>query len=240
MAKRLRRYKPSLPHSYALGVRPTLELLTHCPEHVTELVVGPTWERNEGIHQMMEVCERYHIEVIVSDRTLARISRRSDCWAAGVFRKYTAELRPEANHLVLVGPRNMGNVGTAVRTMVAYGVSDLAIVGQACDVYDPRVVRASMGALFGVRFRLFGSLSEYLEVCPPNVYCLMLDGQVELPDVKFRRPHALVFGNEGEGLPEPFRSLGTTVRIPQSEAVDSLNLGVAVGIALYAACEQRT
>ncbi len=238
MIKRLRSYKPDLPHSYALGVSPTIELLAHRPDEVTEVVVCATWERNSGIHKIMEACAERGVEVIVSDRTLSRIARRTDCWAAGVFRKYHADLSPEADHVVLVSPNDMGNVGTVIRTMLASGVADLAVVGPACDLFDPRVVRASMGAFFRVRHARFGSFGEYLERFPREPYCFMPAGGSDLPDVQFRHPFALVFGGEGEGLPEEYRSVGTGVRIPQTHAVDSLNLAVSVGIALYEAGRQ--
>jgi TrmH family RNA methyltransferase len=238
MIKRLRSYKPDLPHSYALGVSPTIELLAHRLQEATEVVVGTTWERNSGIHKIMRTCAERGIEVIVSDRTLNRIARRTDCWAVGVFRKYQADLDPEADHVVLVNPNDMGNVGTVVRTMLACGVADLAVVRPACDLFDPRVVRASMGAFFQMRHAHFGSFGEYLQQFPRESYCFMPDAGQDLPGVQFCRPFALVFGSEGEGLPEEYRAVGTSVRIPQTDAVDSLNLAVSVGIALYAVGRQ--
>jgi TrmH family RNA methyltransferase len=235
MVTRLRRYRPEMPHSYALGVSPTIELLTRRPNDVTEVIVCATWERNEGIRWIMDRCRERGIEVIVSDRTLNRVSGQTHCWAAGVFRKFGAPLDPAANHVVLVSPDDMGNVGTTIRTMLALGTPDLAVVGPACDVFDPRVVRASAGAIFQARFEGFGSFEEHLQRFPRHVYCLMSDGRAALPDVRFEEPWALVLGNEGAGLPARFHDLGTSVRIPQSDAVDSLNLSVAAAIALYAA-----
>lgn len=67
---------------------------------------------------------------------------------------------------------------------------------------------------------------------------MMTDGRVDLAQVAFHPPYALVFGPEGAGLGPEYHDLGTSVRIPQSSRVDSLNLAVAVGIALYAATRQ--
>jgi len=67
------------------------------------------------------------------------------------------------------------------------------------------------------------------------VYPFMTNGAVLLPDAVFKPPFTLVFGNESSGLPEFYRNLGTSVTIPQSKAIDSLNLSVAIGIALYGA-----
>jgi TrmH family RNA methyltransferase len=239
VARRLRSYKKTLPHTYALGVAVTIELLTHRPEDVTEVVICQDWEGSEGIRKILDICAERDIEVIVSDRTLARIGSRSDCWAAAVFRKFSAPLAPEADHVVLVEPANMGNAGTIIRTMLAHRLADLAVTEPACDLFDPRVVRASAGAIAQTRLESFGAFEDYLACYPRTVYCLMSDGETPLPRVKFRRPFALVFGPEGPGLPERFREVGMSLRIPQSDAVDSLNLAVAAGIALYAATQQR-
>jgi TrmH family RNA methyltransferase len=183
------------------------------------------------------MCSAAGIPVTVSDKTLSRISRRTDCWAAGVFAKWSDELDAAADHVVLVQPRDMGNLGTIMRTMLAHDVRDLEIVGNACDVFDPRVVRSSMGALFQMRVAVIDSFTTYSSQFGRKSYCLMSDAATPLPAVSFSRPFSLVFGPEGEGLPPEYTSLGTPVRIPQSEAVDSLNLAVAVGIALYAATQ---
>jgi tRNA G18 (ribose-2'-O)-methylase SpoU len=61
----------------------------------------------------------------------------------------------------------------------------------------------------------------------------MTDGSTPLPEAIFEPPIGLVFGSESAGLPEEYHGHGTSVCIPQSEAVDSLNLAVSVGIALY-------
>ena len=60
-----------------------------------------------------------------------------------------------------------------------------------------------------------------------------LDGKATLRGTRFSKPYALVFGNEGAGLPQEYRETGTSITIPHSSRIDSLNLPVAVSIALY-------
>ena len=64
----------------------------------------------------------------------------------------------------------------------------------------------------------------------------MLDGSVMLEQAveAVKQPYALVFGNEGSGLPAEFAAMGQAVRIPHSNEIDSLNLSIAVGIGAYA------
>ena len=69
-----------------------------------------------------------------------------------------------------------------------------------------------------------------------ELYPFMLDGSKLLDEAcrDVRTPYALVFGNEGSGLPPEFAGLGQAVRIPHSDRIDSLNLSVAVAIGAYA------
>jgi TrmH family RNA methyltransferase len=94
-----------------------------------------------------------------------------------------------------------------------------------------------MGALFRTHVAAFASPGEYRAAIGREPYCFLSDAPTALPAVAFARPFSLVFGNEGEGLPPEYAALGEPVRIPQSDAVDSLNLAVAVGIGLYAATQ---
>jgi len=238
MATRLRRYKPRMDHSYALGVYPTIELLTHRPDKVCEVVVCSTESLNDGIATIRAACKTHGIPVAISDKTLLRLSNRPDCHAAGVFRKYDCKLARAGNHVVLVEPNDMGNVGTIMRTMLACGFTDLALIRPTPDMFAPKAVRASMGAVFQVSHEYFDSFAEYRNRFPRQMYTLMIDGETPLREAEFKSPYALVFGNEGAGLGEEYRALGRSLHISQTNRVDSLNLAVAVGITLYEAASR--
>ncbi len=236
---RYRAYKRDADYSYAFGVFPTLELLHARPGVVREVLLSPEGAENQGVSKIMELCVRLGIPASVDGKQVTRLSPKENCYAVGVFGKYSTALNPSGNHLVLVNPGDMGNLGTIMRTMVGFGVKDLAIVRPAADVFDPKAVRSSMGALFRLSCRYFDSFDEYLGTGPGTdrraVFTFMLDGKEQLPAVKPDpgRPFALVFGNESSGLDDRFQDAGTSVTIPQSSEIDSLNLSVAVGIALY-------
>ena len=121
--------------------------------------------------------------------------------------------------------------------MAAFGVLDLAIITPAADVFDPKTVRASMGAVFRIDSRMYASFDEYRAEFPNRVlYPFMTDGVYELGTGDLPKPdevYTLIFGNEAAGLPPSFAALGRSVRIPQTGMADSLNLSVAVGIGLF-------
>ena len=233
MNLRLKRYRKHFEYSYANGVFATLELLDARPEQVLRVVLSSKGEQNAGVAQIRDLGARSHVPVETNDRALERLSPKGRHLAIGVFRKYRSQLDPNLNHVVLVNPGDMGNVGTIARTMLGFGVTDLALIRPAVDVFDPKTVRASMGAVFRLSIEYFDSFEDYSGCFAHKLYPLMTSGRVTIGSVRFESPFALVFGNESEGLPDEFLSAGTSIAIPHDKRIDSLNLSVAVAIALY-------
>ena len=243
MSARLKPYKKNADYSYTLGVFPTLELLQHRPEQVTRVLVSSKAAENSGVAKIHTLCGERGIRVETADTLIQRLARAENCYAVGVFDKYEAPLSPEHNHLVLVTPEDSGNLGTIVRTMLGFDVADLAVVRPAVDLFAPRTVRASMGALFQLRYAYYDDFETYAREFAGaggnTLYPLMTDGVATAAETHFATPWSLVFGPEAAGLPPEFRRWGPSVRIPQSGRIDSLNLAIAVGIALYAATTGR-
>ena len=232
---RLKRYKKEFEHSYAFGVFPTLELLSNCPQDVLGVIALPKGLENKGVTKILEICQSNAIPFEFQEKSFSRIGARQNDYTVGIFRKTEAILDSSNNHVILVNPSGMGNLGTIIRTMLGFGYRDLAIVESAADIFHPDVVRASMGALFSVRFQRFTNFQSYREVYPRNFYPMMTNGQIPLPLAKFDPAYGLVFGPENAGLPEEYQNFGSSIFIPQSSAIDSLNLAVSVGITLYQA-----
>ncbi len=230
---RLKRYRKNFSYSYANGVFSTIELLHARPEHVYRVLLASSGENNKGITEIKNLCKEHGIPCEVNDKTIERICLKGKHLAVGVFSKYDSGIRQGKNHMVLVNPSDMGNFGTIARTMAGFGVTDLALIRPAVDCFDPKAVRASMGSVFQLNIEYFGSLAQYCSLFDNILYLFKTGNSTCISDVKFRRPCSLVFGNESSGLPEDPGVDGITVSIPQSGRIDSLNLSVAAGIALY-------
>ncbi len=236
-------YAPDLPYGYAPGVFPSHALLDARPQIARRLLVHSAAAQSEGVLLLRRRCEALGVRAEEADHALSRISRKENCFAALVFDKYQDALHANAPHIVLHQPSDMGNLGTILRTCLGFGLVDLAIIRPAADIFDPRVVRASMGALFALRVALYDSFDSYRAGHPDHaLYPFMLDGSTPLHHVTRappEKPFALVFGNEATGLPAEFASMGQPVRIPHGSGIDSLNLAVAVSIAAYAFTESQ-
>lgn len=230
-------YKRQLPYAYAVGVFPCLELAQKRPQSILEIVIDPDGMRNVGVMKLIDFAAQQGIPLRKQAAFIHRIAKKENAYAMAVFEKIEQTLNPQKNHLLLHEISDAGNLGTILRTAAAFEFDDIAIISPAVDVYDPKVVRASMGALFGLRVQYFEAFSVYQDTYQNRTLLpFMLQGSITPWQAaqKAGLPVTLLFGNEGAGLPESFAHLGYPVRIPQSAAVDSLNLAVAVGIGMSA------
>jgi TrmH family RNA methyltransferase len=230
---KIKRYNKNLDYSFTFGLYPTIELLKYQKSRVIKVVQHSKFSSKDGAELLSEYAKDIKIET--DDKLINKLSPKGNCYIIGIFRKYEQNLEAGRNHLVLVNPSNTGNLGTILRTMLAFDKQNVAIVQPAVDIFDPKVIRSSMGALFSLNFECFSNIQEYQKKYSNKLYMFMTDGKENLRDAKFEQPYSLVFGNESSGLPQEFKELGTSVRIEQSDEVDSLNLAMSVGIVLYTA-----
>lgn len=233
---KLEPYDKRADYSYCLGLYPCHALLDSRPGAVQRLLLHPDGLGSEGVEKLRGRCAELGVREEMAERVLKRESKKDNCFAALVFEKYQLALDPEADHAVFCQISDGGNLGTACRAAVGFGYRNLAVVRPCVDVFDPHVLRASMGAFFRLNARVYDSFDEYRAEFPERETCpFMLDGSVPLNDAARNagHPHTLVFDNEAAGLPTVFQTYGQSVRIPQSDEIDSLNLAVAASIAMY-------
>lgn len=228
-------YKKGCDYSYALGAFPTIELIQKRPQDVLGVYIHSTFTDRDHVESL---CKTAGIPVWSGDKTIARLSDKENVFVIGVFRKYESNLSWDKPHLMLVNPSNMGNAGTILRTCLAFGIHDIAIISPGVDLFNPKVVRASMGAIFSLNVRYFESFEEYRSaagVGEREYFSFMLTGKRQLTVDNCPKPelYTLIFGNEATGLPDEYAQYGESILIPQSPEVDSLNLTIAVGIGVY-------
>ena len=231
--ERLKKYKHGDAFSYTLGAFPTFELLKAAPERAEEILFHPDYD---GRDKLIALAKEKNIPVFEDKKTIERLSDKGNCFVAGVFRTDPDTHLCEKRHVLLVNPSDMGNLGTIIRTAAGFGDTDVAIITPAADPFDPKTVRASMGAVFRVRIALFDSIERYREAYPSHkLYPFMLKGSTPLGEAAAPAGnHALVFGNEATGLPDEYADMGEALRIPMGDKVDSYNLACSVAIGLYA------
>ena len=230
-------YDKKLSYSYALGIFPALKLLENRPDCVTRLLLSPDGLNSDGVQKLRDRCAELGIREEMAERVLRRESKKNNCFAALVFDKYNSKLESAANHVVLHRISDSGNLGTILRTLLGFGIKNVAIIRPAVDAFDPHVLRSTMGAFYSMNVCYYNHIDEYRNEYPEHFfYPFMLDGAIFLNQAAKspKEPYSLVFGNEATGLPAEFAQMGQSVMIPQSKDIDSLNLSVAASIAAYA------
>ncbi|MDD4816273.1 MAG: TrmH family RNA methyltransferase [Clostridia bacterium] len=232
--KGIEKYKKDKDFSFSFGGFPTFELLTNNPKKVVGILTHSKLILTKEIEKILELAKQNKIEIEQNDKLIEKISPKENCFIVGVFKKYTNSIN-SSKQVVLVNPSDMGNLGTIMRAMLGFGITNLVIIKPAVDYFNPKVIRASMGAIFSLNITEYQSLEEYMtQNLKIEKFFFMLNGTEYLGEKSYPKQNfALVFGNEATGLPENCLTLGRSILIKHSEKIDSLNLPTSVGIALF-------
>jgi TrmH family RNA methyltransferase len=132
--------------------------------------------------------------------------------------------------------RSYGNLGSALRSAVAFEAGGVAILGEQLDPFDPAVVRATMGAIFHVPIVRTNptALRRWCRRQRAMIIGTSAKARRDVREVRLRPPSVLMIGHERGGMSELQRELcDDVVRIPISARVDSLNLATATTVLLY-------
>jgi TrmH family RNA methyltransferase len=153
------------------------------------------------------------------------------------------ELKLPAAPLILaaIGIEKPGNVGALLRSADAFG-ADAFLTEGGTDLWNPNVVRASLGCLFTVAAATApaGELVPWLRARGVRVAAAAPDGAADPEATDLTGAVAIVLGSEERGLPAAaLAAADARVRIPMRGAADSLNVSVAAGVLLYEARRQR-
>ena len=145
--------------------------------------------------------------------------------------------------VVLNGLQDPGNLGTIIRTSAAAGATAVLLTEGTVDLYNPKVIRSTMGSLFQVP--IINGLDDneavkWLNYHSINIMVADLDGEEYYYSANLKKPFALVIGNENRGTNDIWRKAAyKKIKIPLLGSTESLNASVATGIILYEAVRQR-
>lgn len=184
----------------------------------------------------------------ISQRAAAALSETvSPQGLVAVCRKIDIPLRKALSHsprlvAVLVDANDPGNAGTVLRTADAAGAQAVILAGESVDVYNGKVVRASAGSLFHLDVVVDADVMaaiDGLRTGGCQVLAAAGGGADDLDELvtsdSLTGPSAWVFGNEAHGLPaDLIKAADRSVRVPIYGNAESLNLGVAAALCLYA------
>ena len=222
----------------AEGPKIVHDILSRHKDQLSVIAATEEWFAQE--HELMAglQCER----IVVSADELTKVSflcHPQQVFA--VFRKF-AEITPDelpslADKLTLVldGVQDPGNLGTIIRIADWFGIEDIICSKDTVDVYNPKVVQATMGSIARVKVE-YGDLLGLVESLPADVpvYGTLLDGD-NIYQQKLENRGLIVMGNEGKGIsPELAKKVNHKLLIPNfpegRATADSLNVAIATAI----------
>lgn len=144
-------------------------------------------------------------------------------------------IKNSSKFLALDNVQDPNNLGTILRTAEAFGISGVILSEDCCDIYSPKVVRGSMGAVFRLPFLKCASVCEFLDKHPElNSFAAVVDDAEKITEVDFCSPCVTVIGNEGNGLKsETIAMCNKRITIPMNGKAESLNASVAASIIMW-------
>jgi TrmH family RNA methyltransferase len=186
------------------------------------------------------VAENEHVSLIpesvttncysISSNELAQLSTlKTPNKLIAVFKRRNQQTDSTKKGIVLDGVQDPGNLGTILRIADWFGVSQIICSHETVDVYNPKVIQASMGAIYRVNV-VYTDLYNFLSNTNQPSYSALLDG-TDFQKVSFEENALLIMGNEGKGIHNellPF--IQHRITIPKIGQAESLNVGTATAV----------
>lgn len=138
--------------------------------------------------------------------------------------------------LLLDDIQDPGNLGTIIRSSVAFSVDTIVLSNNSVDLYNDKVIRSSEGMLFHINVirRDIIELIKELKYNGYKIYGTKVDGGNNIKNIKVNDKYALIMGNEGNGVKKEILDMcDEYLYIPMNSKCESLNVGVATSIILY-------
>lgn len=201
---------------------------------------------------LMERMRLQRIAAVSKDAFAKVVTREGSDGLVGVFKQKKSsfddvKMRAGDIDLFIVVIENVekpGNLGAILRSADASGVHGVIVLGAPIDIWNPNVIRASLGGVFSVPV-IQSDLNDFLKLCSANkiktIAAALRPESKSIFELDLRGPLAVVLGSEAHGLTEDVLNRSDSVAtIPMLGLCDSLNISVAAGIFMYEALRQRT
>ena len=145
--------------------------------------------------------------------------------------------------LILDAIQDPGNMGTIIRTADATG-TDKIILSKGCvDIYNPKVLRATMGSIFRTNVMMVENLVDYIKMLKKEGFMVLaahLDATESYFDIDLKGNVAVVIGNEANGIRKEVSDVCSKyIKIPMIGNIESLNAGVSASVILYEVLRQK-
>ena len=174
-------------------------------------------------------------DFLVTKEIMKKISDQKSISDNAAIVRYIPEQEIKGNVLILDDIQDPGNLGTLIRSSIAFGFSNIIMSEGSVDLYNPKVIRATEGMIFNIN-GIRTNIIEYIPKLKEMGYKILVSDVVDGNDIKNESCNniALVLGNEGKGVHSDIKNLcDEVINIKMDNACESLNVGVAGSILMY-------
>ena len=243
--------KSSLRREEGLFVVEGQKEIEHCIEGGYEVVEVYKRSQESGVRRQ-ESGVRREVEYLVSPQVYEKMAYRGSTEGMIAVVKckdhqlsivhYPLSIQDNPLVVVLEGVEKPGNLGAILRSADAANVDAVIVCDPLTDLYNPNLIRASIGAVFTVPTAVCTSLEciAFLKERKINILTAQLQDSYAYYDYDMTGPTAIVMGTESTGLTQQWREAADAhIRIPMLGRLDSLNVSVSAAILIYEAVRQR-
>jgi TrmH family RNA methyltransferase len=147
------------------------------------------------------------------------------------------------NLVLLEDLRDPGNLGTIVRTAEGAGVTGIILSKESVDMYNPKVIRSTMGAIYRMPFVYVDDFLITLKLLKENnitIYAAHLLANKYYDEISYHNKSAIMIGNEANGISDTAaKEASQYIKIPMSGKVESLNAAIAAAVLMYEIYRQK-
>lgn len=226
------------------GVRMVSELPI---ERTERLYVAESFAKNPENKAFLSGYPRYEL---VTDSVFSAMSdTQTPQGVLALMRQYDYTIddivgvKGPAHLMILESLQDPGNLGTILRAGEGAGMTGMIMSKDTVDIYNPKVIRSTMGSVFRVPFFYTDDLAETIRQVKKRgvrLFAAHLDGHANYDEETYTGSVGFLIGNEGNGLTdETARMADTWVKIPMAGKVESLNAAVAASILMFEVARQR-
>ena len=198
--------------------------------------------REEGLYvaEGLRMCREYKpddVEILYITENFGK-QEENKKWLRGFkFEFVTDEV------MILENIQDPGNLGTIIRAGEGAGITGVVMSSDTADIYNPKVIRSTMGSVLRVPFVYASDLKEACEQMKKagiSLYAAHLKGMHNYDQEDYTKDTGFLIGNEAKGLTDEMAAVADTyIKIPMAGQVESLNAAVASSVLMFEAARQR-
>lgn len=193
----MEKYKKEDNYTYTLGMSLSIEAIENHPEEIISVYLSSKAIKNKQLDLLISLCKSNNIEIIYDDKVIDDLSLKENCYCIAFIKKYKTIVNSD-KILALYDFKDEGELGTILRSAVSFDFKNIYLINTSIDIYDPKVIRASMGSFFHLNIEKIDNLNNLSKEY--NRYYFKANGSKELKEVEFKKPFILTIPSSYNGL----------------------------------------